>query len=423
MSKLKNRPWLSGCLLIILLGCGLVTAVSLIYRQPLMAYSSIFTELFKNFEYASGLDTPEAILDYLAAEPQTAALVSYTVDEQGNPIEDGTALYHNPDEPMVLASTMKIVVLAVYAQAEASGLADPQEQIALAEWDSFYLPGTDGGAHAAALANLDISTNEQGFARNPEQVVALDDLVWAMMRYSDNAATDYLIARFGFEALEETINTANLSSQESIPPLAGLFLSWQNHENPTLTDERVAELLTLTEDEIEAEAAQWATLYTSDEAWRTAELAWRKDGRYSNVVSNEMALANALPPAASARDYAAMMGQIATGNFISADVSAVMRRYLEWPLIEFEENQRQFSAFGTKGGSLASILTEASYIVPKTGEFAGQTRVVVLFQNDMPFSAWLTQSQTFAQQQFIVKLATEQSFVETVQTKLTAVEE
>ncbi|MCB0034096.1 MAG: hypothetical protein KDE51_08760, partial [Anaerolineales bacterium] len=147
------------------------------------------------------------------------------------------------------------------------------------------------------------------------------------------------------------------------------------------------------------------------------------DGRQPNVITNEMALANATAPAASARAYAAMMGQIATGNFISADVSAVMRRYLEWPLVEFESNREQFSAFGSKGGSLAGVLTEASYLVPKTGDFADQVRVVVLFQGSMPFSAWLTQSQTFAQQQFMVKLATERPFVNTVQTKLAAVEE
>jgi beta-lactamase class A len=69
-------------------------------------------------------------------------------DDTGELVEDGHALFYNVDEPLVMASTMKIVVLAAYAEAVASGDLDPAEQVLVADLEQYYLPMTDGGAHA-----------------------------------------------------------------------------------------------------------------------------------------------------------------------------------------------------------------------------------------------------------------------------------
>ena len=96
---------------------------------------------------------------------------------------------------MTLASTIKIVVLAAYAREVAAGRLDPHAELPIREWERFYLPGTDGGAHAAALAALGIPTDQDGFASNPEAAVSWDRIAQAMIRSSDNAATDLLLIR------------------------------------------------------------------------------------------------------------------------------------------------------------------------------------------------------------------------------------
>ncbi|WP_431970150.1 serine hydrolase [Nocardia sp. bgisy134] len=84
-----------------------------------------------------------------------------------------------------------MVPLAAYARAVATGALDPQERIAVTDWERWYLPGTDGGAHDTARTRL------------PGDTVTLDQMVSAMIRESDNAAPDYPRDRLGDQALIE----------------------------------------------------------------------------------------------------------------------------------------------------------------------------------------------------------------------------
>ena len=92
-----------------------------------------------------------------------------------------------------------------------------------------------------------------------------------------------------------------------------------------------------------------------------------------------------------------MMAGVVTGTLISAEVSTVMRRYLEWPM-SLPGAAESLAAWGTKGGSLAGVLTDAHYAVAKVGDFAGRPRVCVLFLRRMPVLAYLSMSVTGAHQ-------------------------
>jgi len=111
------------------------------------------------------------------------------------------------------------------------------------------------------------------------------------------------------------------------------------------------------------------------------------------------------------------MAGVVTGTFLSPAVSELMREYLEWPM-ELEGNREQFRAFGAKGGSLAGVLTEAAYLVPTSGSFAGTPRIVALFMREMPLSSWLQLQQTFGQQRFYVEVATDEEFATRVSDSL-----
>lgn len=121
----------------------------------------------------------------------------------GAAVDDGTGrrIRHRADVPMVLASTVKVVHAAAYGRAVADGKLDPAERIRVGDWDIRHPWVADGGAHRQSLLALGVPCDELGIAHDPEQRVALDDLVRSMILYSDNAAPDFLRHRLGDGAL------------------------------------------------------------------------------------------------------------------------------------------------------------------------------------------------------------------------------
>ena len=103
----------------------------------------------------------------------------------------------------------------------------------------------------------------------------------------------------------------------------------------------------------------------------------------------------------------------------SPAASAWMAAQLDWPM-DFAGNQEAFETFGTKGGSLPGVITEASYMVPRTGDHAGERRVVVVFANGMSGSAWLAGMGSFAHQSFEVRLASDAGFEARVRERMEA---
>lgn len=355
--------------------------------------------LFSTPQYFGGLDSADAMLQFASERPNDVALASYTVGLDGKPT--GEVLSHQADEPMPLASTMKIVVLAAYAHAVAQGQVAPQQPIKVADWERFYLPGTDNGAHVAALEEFQVAADSQGFAQDGNALVPLDRVVWAMIRYSDNAAADYVYERLGADAIEAISTLAGLEGQEPILPLDGTFLAWDNHEHGYSVDG----LLALDSVAYAQEVARLHNAYGEAE-WRAAERMWRTNERGATRIVHEAQLAERFMPKGTVRDYARIMAGVISGTFLSPEVSATMRTYLEWPM-EKPGNQQRFTAFGAKGGSVAGVLTEAMFVVPKQGPFASKPRVVVLFLRNLPPGAWLRLTKTFAQQDLALAIATD----------------
>lgn len=112
----------------------------------------------------------------------------------------GGRVAHRAFEPQPLASAVKVVHLAGYAKAVATGAVNPDDQVRVGDWEQYYL-GLDGGAHQASLRALGIPFSNGATADDPQHRVSLDDLVTSMIRYSDNAATDFLRHRLGVGAL------------------------------------------------------------------------------------------------------------------------------------------------------------------------------------------------------------------------------
>ena len=376
-----------------------------ILRTLLYALSSAFFFLSScsPAQTPNDLSSPEGVETYLKNQinggSRDIALAVYSVNEDGS-LSSDNALAYNENAPMPLASTVKIVVLAAYAQAVAEGTLNPDEEVSVRDWEAYYLPLTDGGAHPLALESLGIASDELGFAEE-DVSVRLDDIASAMIVQSDNAATDYLVNRLGDAALARVIEENALSQQEVPLSILGMFLAWQNADSPQLTQ--------YPEDEFRAATERYEARYLTDAAWREAQLEWLQSltsfpGSYEEQVEAYQAFTSG-----SAEDYARIMAGVVSETFISAKASQVMRRHLEW-FMQFPDYQEVYETLGAKGGNLPGILTQAMYLVPKEGDFAGEPRVAVLFFNHLSERAGAELAGNFLAVQ--TKLAADRTTVE-----------
>lgn len=332
---------------------------------------------------AQAVPDPAPFLSLLAPRPQDVALVTYGVRPDGTPDPAQSAVFLNADVPMPLASVRKILVLAAYAREAAAGRLRPETTVTRAVWDRFFLEGTDGGAHAAALKRLGLGS--------PASATTLDAVAGAMMRESDNAAADLLLERVGGAALDGVMRDAKVRNHDPLVSLLGEFLA-----NPPIDTPRVRFPA------VTAEAARAflngarpaAPVSLDDQAWR----------------------AQIFSPRGTARDYARILAGVMTGTFLDAKTSGIMRRHLEWPVQANPRVADAFDPIGSKGGSLAGVLNTAMYFRPTAGPAAGQRKVAVYFSRGVPGAE--TASRANAAETFLLLTAVRADFADRVRAAL-----
>jgi len=334
----------------------------------------------------------KALAETIRANPDTTAVVAYTLDERGQPALDGSEVFYNADLPLVMASTMKTIILASYEESVEGGELDPNERVSIADLEAYYLPKTDGGAHVTGLANLGQAADANGFARDQAATISLDEIARIMIHNSGNAETDYLIARLGTKRISATLEAAGFENHTPFHSILGITLAMFNHEIPLTEVTRRQSLL------VEVAEGDFNTLealsecYLHDPAWRDAQLAFMQSEAFT-ATANQMGwdgqvAASQLFPKATAREYARLMAEIASGQFISPVVSARIQKKLETSPADDPMRFLFHQRYGAKDGVTAGVLTLVSYAVPKNGALAGKTRVVVILTNDLPYQAW-----------------------------------
>ena len=341
---------------------------------------------FDGADAAGQLDSVEALVDFIAANRSMVSLVAYRLDDPA------AAILLNPDTPRPLASTIKILVLAGYAQAVDEGRWSPEERVPLAAVEAFFLPRTDGGAHDRAVQVY----RERGWL-DASGTVSLHHIVWAMTRVSDNAATDYLLSRLG-RGHAESLPTRFAAADSDAPlPIGGVFLSWPSVDEPL------------------ADAAwELANRLGKDPGFRARR---RNDPVTTRLTLREQAsMSGTRSPRGTARDYAGLMERVQRGELISAAASATMREFLEWPM-ENDRIRSEFTAFGTKGGSLPGVLTEATYAALRD---AAASSVVTVFFDGLPLAVWFKLIQSALHQDLLRQLLTDPDFFEEVRQRLEA---
>lgn len=347
---------------------------------------------------AQNADPLGPLLEFARRQPGDVAVFTAALRPDGTPDPARHTLSWNPEQSMPLASTRKIVVLTAYARAVAAGTLDPQAPVPLSEWEAYYLPGTDGGAHASSLKALKIPADAAGRAKNGGRTVPLDTVARFMLETSDNAATDLLLTRLGPAAIPDTIRALNLTGQEDFGPLSGLFNAW---DDPALRGTYAAQPLA------RRVADSWARAATVS---RTPALrdpaALRRNSAPLGVQARQ---ADTTDARGTVQDYAGLMARVLTGTGLGQTEREVMRRHLAWPMRVNPGNGDVFASLYAKGGSLSGVLTNNFAFEPKVGPRTGERLVMSIFLRRVPGNEYARLQETLETAALYVALSAEQA--------------
>ena len=318
---------------------------------------------------ASPGDDAGDLLDWIADHPRKAGLAVYAGDRP---------LLRSADRRFALGSTRKVLILGAYARAAGAGRLDPAERVRVDAVERWYFPRTDGGAHPNAVADW----TARGVL--VDGTVPLDEVAWAMIRWSDNAAADYLLERVGARAARRFGERHGMRRQDPLGISFGEYLAW------TATS-----------------PARWARRSPGARAAAATAIARATPapdaaGRRLPSIARQRRFA-ASSTAGTPREWARLMRDLDAGKGLSPAAHAIVRRHLEWPLVAFPELGSQLERLGEKGGSLPGVLTDALYVRAPGGAPAAAT----LFFNDLPPRIEAGLAESGVQQELLLALALE----------------
>lgn len=326
----------------------------------LVCAGSVLGIVFWKFQKEIKKDDPEYIVQFIKEHKEDKNVSVAIQYNQRHWVE------LNTKEPLPLASTVKIIVAIAYAQQAADGRINPQQQVDLKELEPFYIPKTDGGAHEAWLAQLDLQDMES---------VPLSEVANGMIAYSSNANTDYLVHILGLQYVNDVLSQLAVKGHEPLYPIvSAIYIPTQLMEEKSLTKK---ETLTALRDMDMTEYRERAV--TIHENWVEHPLTKEEKAKalkmlnmdFQKVWSDRLIRA-------STNNYISILEKLNSKNYFSEDVHKYLDPVMEQLMLN-PKNQEWLKHAGQKGGSTAFVLTLAAYAEDKKGN---QTEIA-FFANDL----------------------------------------
>ena len=280
----------------------------------------------------------EGVLEFLRDEPDRSAISLY---RNGEPL-----IERNENRVMPLASTVKIIVAIEYAEQAAAGELDSEEVVPLADLERFYVEDTDGGAHPAFVESLGDTSS-----------VDLRGVARGMIRFSSNAATEYLAGRLGFDRINARIEALGMKDHTPFYSIVGSLFVGQESFGELSGSELERALRELPADEYIAAANRAGAALRDGPTYRQSLEKLGLD--VQKVWSDRL-------PASTTSEYRKLLAKINSREDFSPEVYEHLSDALEG-LMDNPANQEWLSHAGGKGGSTASVLTKATYATDKEG--------------------------------------------------------
>lgn len=286
----------------------------------------------------------DSLLNYIVANKQKVAFSLV--------VNDTSIVALNQNKQMPLASTVKILIAVEFAKQAGKNVINENEWIPIADLNTYYLPFTDGGAHSHWLAY----EKTKNHIKNDS--IQLIHVARGMTIFSSNANSEYLLDLLGLDNVKNNIQLFGLKNHTAIFPLvASLFI----YQNPKKINEN--KLLKAIKNL--PEEGYCKTIYEIHKALKY-DTTLLKKFRLTDLSEKMQHLWGERLTASTTADYVHLMSILNNRKFLDADSYGIVAELLEF-VMENTGNQKNYTHFGMKGGSTASILTEAFYATTKKG--------------------------------------------------------
>jgi len=220
----------------------------------------------------------------------------------------------------------KIIIPIAYAQEAAEGRINPQQQVDLKELEVFYIPKTDGGAHEAWLAQL----NLQGVDHVP-----LSEVASGMIAYSSNANTEYLMHVLGFQAINDVLTQLHVEDHEPLYPIvSALHIPVQVLKEKNLTKKET--LAALQEMDMAEYRERASSIHAS---WIEQPLTYEEKAEAQKLLNMDFQkIWSDRLIRATTNDYISILEKLNNKNFFSAEVHKYLDPVME-QLMQNPKNQ------------------------------------------------------------------------------------
>lgn len=266
---------------------------------------------------------------------------------------DQVEISHQENKPMVLASTVKIIIAIEYSKQVADGTINKDELVPLGDLACYYIPNTDGGAHEAWLKTI-----EEEYKGKPNSA-SIQEVAKGMIHFSSNANTEYLLDLLGVNNINKNLYELQLTKHDDLYYFTSSFF--------------IPIYLKLTESlsskEIREQIKHMDPQTYQDYAYKVHQQL--KQGKTNEFIENislinnieiQKATSNRLPKA-TVKDYAHLMNQINQDEILSEEILAILKDILG----RYPKESMPFSELGFKGGSTDFVTTWAMYAIDDAG--------------------------------------------------------
>lgn len=347
---------------------------------------------------AEQMETPDALLAYMAEHPEKASLVVMDVGAADARIRyQGTAA-----RPVVNVS--RLVLLLAYAEAVARGQHAPDEGVALADVDRYHLEARGQGGHPSAVERL------RGEGAVTEDSLTIATLVRSMMQYNDEAAADWLLMTLGYPTVDGTREVLGWPARATPLPSSGRTLSWRHPQMDATPAERLGVLADQTRSTYADDVLELTDAFTAAGPFRDEVLTLVRERGTEISLQDQRALAQVTYPTGRATEYAAFLTSLLQDSLGSPAVSDRMRAALERSVgADTLAGTLPVEAIGSVSGAFPGMISFAAYArrpdpLPD--------RVVVSFIQDLPIAIFYHMMQTGMDRALFVRLLSDDAYVE-----------
>lgn len=345
---------------------------------------------------ANEIASPGDLLDYLATE-EGVSLVAFDLDAP----DEGVFFRADSARPVIGLPTL--LLLSDVAGRVARGAMDTTTVVPLDRIAALQLPG-QGQGHTRAVAAM----RERG--RIQGDSIALGAVIEAMIRWNDDAATDYMLLRWGSDEVGLLPEQLGVSALDAPVPSAGTFLTWRNHTQDSIASTSGLAKPSHSREMLVARAYAYAETLRADTTFRRQEEKHLQQRGMGLTLEQQRQLAAATFPRGTARAYASLLARIASSP---APGDSLVRTYLERP-VGADTMNTVFQRLATESGAFPGLLCFAGY-ARRQGK---PPRVLVLLMENVPMAVFYHLLQTGIDRGFQVQLMGDDAFFEHVRQRL-----